>query len=175
LQDAGYASLAPADYVPLFPLGLPLLRSAFWEGIRMTSVTNGIREVLEPTELVTSDRTFKLQKGCVVTLPSCLVHMNPDLHPEPYVFKPRRFLDKQLGGDGENHMKTLKPFGGGTSYCPGRVFAEKQVMAFLAEMCWRYEMRVVNKEGFKMPDNADFHYVAKCPSAVLELKLRDLV
>jgi cytochrome P450 len=172
LQDAGYGDLKPEKYVSLFPLGLPLLRSAFWEGVRVSAVTNGIREVLEHTELVTNERTYQLQKGGVVTLPSCIVHMNPDVHPEPHVFKPRRFMDKALGGDGENHTKTLKPFGGGTSYCPGRVFAEKQVMGFLAEICWRYEIRIVNKEAFEMPDNADFHYVVKCPRAILELKLR---
>jgi cytochrome P450 len=138
----------------------------------VSSVTNAIREVLEPTEITLSDRTWKLEQGGVVTLPSCLVHMNPELHPEPHVFKPRRFMPKDLGGDGENHTKTLKPFGGGTSYCPGRVFAEKQVMGFLAEMCWRYDFTVLDKETFEIPDNADFHYAVKCPRATLEIKLR---
>jgi cytochrome P450 len=69
-----------------------------------------------------------------VTLPSCLVHTNPSLHPEPNTFKPQRFLAYELGSDGKNHTKTLKAFGGGTSYCPRRVFAEKQVMGFLAEV-----------------------------------------
>jgi cytochrome P450 len=138
----------------------------------VTSITNTIREVLEPTELVSGDRIWKLKKGGVVTLPSCLLHMNPSLHPEPHMFRPRRFLAAALGGDGGNHTKTLKPFGGGTSYCPGRVFAEKQVMGFLAEMCWRYEITLLNKDTFTIPDNADFHYTVKCPRAMLELKLR---
>jgi cytochrome P450 len=172
LQNAGYGSLSPEEYISHFPLGLPLLRSVFWEAIRLGFIGNAIREVLEPTELVSGDRTYKLKKGSVVTLPPCLVHMNPSLHPEPDVFKPRRFMPKELGGDGENHTKTLKPFGGGTSYCPGRVFAEKQVMGFLAEMCWRYQMRIVNDENFTIPDNADFHSVVHCPRAILELKLR---
>lgn len=172
LQDAGYASLSPGEYVSLFPLGLPLLRSVFWEGIRLGSVANTIREVLEPTELVSGDRTYKLKKGGIVTVPPCLVHMNPSLHPEPQVFKPRRFMPTELGGDGENHTKTLKPFGGGNSYCPGRVFAEKQVMGFLAEMCWRYDITILDKETFTIPDNADFHYAVKCPRGMLELKLK---
>ncbi|KAE9379594.1 cytochrome P450 [Stipitochalara longipes BDJ] len=172
LQDAGYGSLMPGEYVSLFPLGLPLLRSTFWECVRMGSVVSTIREVLEPTELVSGDRIFKLKKGGVVTVPPCLVHMNSSLHPEPHVFKPWRFMSKELGGDGENHTKTLKPFGGGNSYCPGRVFAEKQVMGFLAEMCWRYDITILDKETFVIPDNANFHYAVKCPRAILELKLR---
>jgi cytochrome P450 len=98
--------------------------------------------------------------------------MNPSLHPDPNAFRPRRFLATELGGDGENHTKSLKPFGGGTSYCPGRVFAEKQVMGFLAEMCWRYDVTLSNKETFTLPDNANFEYTVKCPRAMLELKLR---
>jgi cytochrome P450 len=58
-------------------------------------------------------------------------------------------LPKELGGDGENHTKTLKPFGGGNSYCPGHVFAEKQVMGFLAEICWRYEITILDKDRFR--------------------------
>ena len=172
LQAEGYGTLSPAEYITLFPLGLPLLRSVFWESVRINSIHNTIREVLEPTELVSGDRTYKLKKGGVVTLPSCLVHMNPVLHPEPNVFRPRRFLAVELGGDGENHTKSLKPFGGGNSYCPGRVFAEKQVMGFLAEMCWRYDITLSNKETFTIPDNANFENVIKCPRAMLELKLR---
>jgi cytochrome P450 len=172
LQAEGYGKLSPADYITLFPLGLPLLRSVFWESLRINSIPNTIREVLEPTELVSGDRTYKLKKGGVVTLPSCLVHMNPSLHPEPNVFRPQRFLATELGGDGENHTKSLKPFGGGNSYCPGRVFAEKQVMGFLAEMCWRYDIKLSNKETFTIPDNANFENVVKCPRAMLELKLR---
>lgn len=34
---------------------------------------------------------------------------------------------------------TLRPFGGSVSYCPGRVFAEKQVVGFLAAVAGRYE------------------------------------
>jgi cytochrome P450 len=172
LEAEGYGALSPADYITLFPLGLPLLRSVFWESVRMHTIGNAIREVLEPTELVSGDRTYKLKKGAVVTLPPCLVHMNPELHPEPNVFRPRRFLATELGGDGENHTKSIKPFGGGNSYCPGRVFAEKQVMGFLAEMCWRYDITLSNKETFTIPDNANFESVVKCPRAMLELKLR---
>jgi cytochrome P450 len=172
LQSEGYGTLSPGEYITLFPPNLPLLRSVFWESVRINTITNTIREVLEPTELVSGDRTYKLKKGGVVTLPSCLVHMNPVLHPEPNVFRPRRFLAVELGGDGENHTKSLKPFGGGNSYCPGRVFAEKQVMGFLAEMCWRYDITLSNKETFTIPDNANFENVIKCPRAMLELKLR---
>ena len=139
----------------------------------MGTVGNAIREVLEPTEIVSGDRVFKLKTGGVVTIPPSMVHMNPSLHPEPDVFKPQRFMSKELGGDGENHTKTLKPFGGGNSYCPGRVFAEKQIMGFLAEMCWRFDITLLDKETFELPDNANFHYAVKCPRAMLQLKLRD--
>lgn len=78
-------------------------------------------------------------------------------------------MDKELGGGGENAAKYTRPFGGGTSYCPGRVFAEKQIIGFLAALVMRYEMRIVSEE-YEIPRNSDLDYVAACPPVFVEIR-----
>jgi cytochrome P450 len=75
-------------------------------------------------------------------------------HPDPLRFDAERFLDKSLGGKAENYSKTVKAFGGGLSYCPGRVFAEKQLMAFFAALLIKYDIDIVTT-GWRYPVNAD--------------------
>ncbi|MGH2833548.1 MAG: cytochrome P450, partial [Solirubrobacteraceae bacterium] len=65
-----------------------------------------------------------LPAGTDVTPAIWLTHTRPDLYPEPYAFRPERFLDDPPGGYG------WIPFGGGIRRCLGASFAE-------------FEMRIV--------------------------------
>lgn len=94
-------------------------------------------------------------------MPSSLLHHNPETHTNPEIFDATRFLSKKLGGKGISCMaKELRPFGGGISYCPGRLFAEKQVVGFLALLLSHFDIIRVGKE-VEIPRNADFFYVTK--------------
>ena len=170
LKTAGYDGSKPANHADLFPNSLPLLRSVFWETLRLHNVAASVREVVEPTQLA-AHRTWNLKRGSMVTMPALLIHKNPALHPDPESFHPKRFLDVQVGGNGANRAKTMKPFGGGPTLCPGRVVAEKQVMSFIAAMCVRYDMKLMT-QGWEFPDHSDFEYVAGRPRGFVELKMR---
>ncbi len=65
-----------------------------------------------------------LPAGTDVTPAIWLVHTRPDLYPEPYAFRPERFLDSPPPAYG------WVPFGGGIRRCLGAAFAE-------------FEMRIV--------------------------------
>lgn len=171
LERVGYPSLQPSEHITVIPAKVPLLRSIYYESLRVHINAVNIREVMAPTSLITDRRTWQLEAGGVVTLAGTLLHEDADLHPQPHRFQPRRFMDKELGGGGENAAKYTRPFGGGTSYCPGRVFAEKQIVGFLAALVWRYEMRIVTK-GFEIPRNSDLEYVAACPPVSIEVRKR---
>ena len=67
---------------------------------------------------------WALPAGTVIAPCIYLVHRRADIYPDPYTFRPERFLEKPP------ETYTFLPFGGGTRRCIGASFAQ-------------YEMRVV--------------------------------
>jgi len=58
-----------------------------------------------------------LPAGTMIIIPMTVIHRDPDLYPDPQVFRPERFLDEDPGG------YTWLPFGGGVRRCPGASLA----------------------------------------------------
>lgn len=171
LESVSYPTLQPSEYITVIPSKVPLLRSLYSESLRVHVNAINFREVLAPTDLIIDNRTWKLEKGDVVTLAGSLLHEDEEFHPRAEQFQAKRFMDRELGGGGENAAKYTRPFGGGTSYCPGRVFAEKQIIGFLVALVARYDMEIVTEE-YVIPRNSDLEYVAACPPVFIELKKR---
>jgi cytochrome P450 len=68
---------------------------------------------------------LKLPAGTDVTPAIWLTHTRADLYPEPYAFRPERFLDNPPSGYG------WIPFGGGVRRCLGASFAELEMRVVL--------------------------------------------
>jgi cytochrome P450 len=64
-----------------------------------------------------------------------LVHHNPAVYPDPYAFRPERFLDQATG------TYTWIPFGGGRRRCLGASFALLESKIVLRAVLERYELR----------------------------------
>jgi len=75
------------------------------------------RELREPSVL----GGFELEPGQIVLAAIWLTHTRPDLFPEPYAFRPERFL--------EDAPETYSwvPYGGGTRRCIGAAFAQLEM------------------------------------------------
>ncbi len=70
--------------------------------------------------------------GCSLVANGYLIHHDPEIYPDPYVFRPERFLDQGPG------TYTWIPFGGGRRRCLGASFAMlemKVVMRALLGSC----------------------------------------
>ena len=74
---------------------------------------------------------YTLEPGTDVTPAIWLAHTRPDLYPEPYAFKPERFLHNPPTTYG------WVPFGGGVRRCLGAAFAEFEMRVVLTEMLRR--------------------------------------
>ncbi len=71
-----------------------------------------------------------------------LVHHDPDIYPDPYDFRPERFLEESPG------TYTWIPFGGGRRRCIGASFAMLEMQIVLRIVLTRCELRAASS-GFE--------------------------
>jgi cytochrome P450 len=81
-----------------------------------------------------------LPAGTDVTPAIWLTHTRPDRYPEPYAFRPERFL-----ADAPATYAWI-PFGGGVRRCIGAAFAEMEMRVALAEILERRTLRAASSE-----------------------------
>lgn len=75
-----------------------------------------------------------LPAGTDVTPAIWLTHTRADLYPEPYAFRPERFIDSQP------NTYAWVPFGGGVRRCLGAAFAEMEMRIVLPAVLRRCEL-----------------------------------
>jgi len=89
------------------------------------------RKVMKPIEV--GGRTYEPGPNLVAN--AYLVHHDPGIYPEPYAFRPERFLDADPG------TYTWIPFGGGRRRCIGASFAMLEMAIVLRTLLDRVELR----------------------------------
>lgn len=94
---------------------------------------------------------FTYPTGVILFANAYLVHHDPQIYPEPYAFRPERFLETPPG------TYTWIPFGGGRRRCLGANFA-------LLEM--KLVLRTVLKRVQPLPVSEDFERVSRRGIAV---------
>ena len=104
------------------------LRAVIRESLRLRPVVPLAGRRLN-TELRVNGYT--LPPGTDVTPAIWLTHTRADLYPEPFAFRPERFLDNPPTTYG------WVPFGGGVRRCLGAAFAEFEMRVVLTEMLRR--------------------------------------
>jgi cytochrome P450 len=72
-------------------------------------------------------------EGVVLLANAYLVHHDPEIYPDPYAFRPERFLDEKPG------TYTWIPFGGGRRRCLGASFAQLEMKVVLRALLSRAE------------------------------------
>jgi cytochrome P450 len=80
-----------------------------------------------------------LPAGTDVTPAIWLAHTRPQEYPEPYAFRPERFLETPPS------TYTWIPFGGGVRRCIGAAFAELEMRTVLDEILSRFELRPASR------------------------------
>ncbi|HEX8713945.1 MAG TPA: cytochrome P450 [Solirubrobacteraceae bacterium] len=99
---------------------------------RRTVVPNAEpRLVKQPIEI----GGIEYQPGIVLFASAHLLHHDPTIYPEPYAFRPERFLEQAPG------TYTWTPFGGGRRRCLGASFALLEMKLVLRAALSRHELR----------------------------------
>ena len=80
---------------------------------------------------------WRYPAGVALVANAYLLHHDADLYPDPYSFRPERFLDSPPG------TYTWIPFGGGRRRCLGASFAQMEMKIVMRSLLRRYELRPV--------------------------------
>jgi hypothetical protein len=109
------------------------LQATIYEVLRARPVLPNAapRLVKEPVEI----GGWNYEPGVCLLANSYLVHHDPAIYPEPYTFRPERFLD-----DGPGTYSWI-PFGGGRRRCLGSSFAILEMKTVLREVLRRYDVQ----------------------------------
>ena len=86
------------------------------------------RLVKQPVEI----GGWRYEPGAVLAASAWLVHHDPDIYPDPFAFRPERFLEEPPG------TYTWIPFGGGRRRCLGASFAVLEMKLALRAALSRY-------------------------------------
>ena len=87
------------------------------------------RLVKQPVEI----GGFSYPEGVCLIANAYLIHHDPEIYPDPYAFRPERFLDESPG------TYTWIPFGGGRRRCLGASFAQLEMKIVLRAVLSRAE------------------------------------
>ena len=116
---------------------LPYLTAVCNETLRLfpVAVLTVPREVKEPVELM----GYQLEPG--MRLYGCiyLTHQRSDLYPEPKLFNPERFLERQFS------PYEFLPFGGGARRCIGEALASFEMKLVLATIFSSYRLALCDR------------------------------
>jgi cytochrome P450 len=82
---------------------------------------------------------FDYPAGVALLASGFLVHHDPDIYPEPYAFRPERFVGSTPG------TYTWIPFGGGRRRCLGASFALQEMKIVIRAVLSRFELAPVSE------------------------------
>ncbi|KAK2606346.1 hypothetical protein QQS21_003277 [Conoideocrella luteorostrata] len=119
----------------------PILRATWNEVLRTASYSSSVRLVVEDT--VIGGKTLK--KGNRIMMPYRQMHFDESIFgADVHQFNINRFL-KNPG-----LSRNVMAFGGGATQCPGRHFSAQAAMVLVAELLYRFEIRL-NDESQSFP------------------------
>lgn len=119
----------------------PRLNSVIDEVLRLTTNSFSIRAILEDTQLAGK----KFRKGNNILMSFRPLHQREDVYGgNVTTFDPDRFIKNPT----LRRSSSFKPFGGGSTWCPGRFAARQETAAFVALTLYRFELFLVkNADG----------------------------
>ncbi|KAI0666876.1 cytochrome P450 [Trametes maxima] len=94
---------------------------------------------------------FLIPKETVIVLNTWTMHHNPERYPDPYEFKPERYLDDPLTcAESANLANPMErdhwTFGAGRRICPGMALAEREIFLAVSHLLWAYDMAELPEE-----------------------------
>ena len=135
--------------------------SALMETLRLQSESLIAREVTEDFIFdlkIPGCQKYYLRKGSRVVIYPSMLHYDDSVFESPQSFQWNRFLPDPSTGEKPKFYKNgrliaqpVKPFGGGSSMCPGRKFAFNEIKVFTALLLSNFDLSLVTSNGISPP------------------------
>lgn len=123
----------------------PHLEATFNETLRLVAASTSIRNVIAPTPIGSK----LLLPGSRLLMPYRPMHFSSKIFgPHTDQFKPSRFVQTP----GLSKHPAFRPWGGGSTFCPGRFLARREISAFVVGFLQRFDVEVVEGEAFPRRD-----------------------
>ncbi|KAJ5645945.1 hypothetical protein N7490_002317 [Penicillium lividum] len=141
--DSAFSGISNADVeaIRISPAlnSCSFLYACINESMRLSPPLGGIlpREVLVGGLKVDGGRYY-VPAGTDVGVPTYALHHTAEYWPEPYEFRPERWLD----GTPTEQRPAFTPFGAGRTGCVGKHLAYQEMGIILARLLWLYDMRL---------------------------------
>jgi sterol 14-demethylase len=127
---------------------LEFITAALKEVLRMKTYSIAWRQAQSETVLTSSKsgKTYLLPKGTIIGLHFAMRHMDPNIHPEPHVFRPERFLGTGAGLSPtiNGHSYAWVPFSAGRHKCSGYALAMLEIPVIMALALREYDMEILD-------------------------------
>ncbi|MEX0992937.1 MAG: cytochrome P450 [Solirubrobacterales bacterium] len=128
------------------------LEATIKETLRVRPVIMDVgRKTSESVELA----GYEIPPGIILTPSIGLVHLLPEIYPDPHEFRPERFL-----GEGAPEPYTWIPFGGGVRRCIGAAFAQYEMQLVIPAILRRVDLRAARSK----PERQSVRGVTLAPS-----------
>ncbi|KAF2759738.1 cytochrome P450 [Pseudovirgaria hyperparasitica] len=131
-EVAAAAKLDESEYLQFLADSCPLLTSLFAESLRV----------------YTNSHSKMIPVNARVMVPYRQMHMHDVVWGDSQVFDAERFErnPKMLSST------SLRPFGGGHTYCPGRFLAKAEVLILITRLLSLYDIEKIDDKGFPQAD-----------------------
>ena len=97
------------------------------------------RFVQKPIEIM----GYQLEPDTIVNVSIYLAHQREQVYPQPKMFRPERFLERQFS------PYEYLPFGGGSRRCIGAALAQLEIKLVLATILSRLQLGLVSSRPMK--------------------------
>jgi len=122
--------------------------------------------------------TYIIRKGEYISIPHELHMLDPAYFPDSTTFIPDRFIVTKENKDNEGkrevrkevEMGTIRPYGGGSGMCKGRIFAERECLALVAGILRMWEIEPVGGK-WEVPEQKKMSAVS-APKRNTRVKIR---
>ena len=118
----------------------PRLNAFFDEVMRITNSSSSVRTVISDTAI--GDCIFRA--GVKILIPYRQLHFDEEVFgTDAQELDPERFLKTKTLA----RSPSYRPFGGGSTYCPGRFIARQEVVAFIGIVLNRFRVTLATEQS----------------------------